>query len=611
MYRFSRLRATAHATVPAAAYRAWLMAAMVTTVVMASLTSVATAGPKDTTDTGPIKCLTPWIMLYGEDAHQTIPGHIDSDSADWDLVQPDRDLAQPDRDLAHSDRDLAHADRIPPHIRRKIEEIHRHEIRDAEVYLSPSGRFRLLFQRDGFHAVPADDASGTGIPDYIERAAEYADYSWQRQVDEIGFVDPVGATPLTIEFRNIGTRTYGYTVRDGETTRIVVHNTFLNFPPNDDPEGNQLGALKVTIAHELKHSIQFATNRWQGDAGTIHWVEMDATMMENIVYPQVNDYYNYIGGTSGIFGNPGRSTPVAYSHVTWSLFFAEHMGMSYWVDAWEQVRRDPQIPMIRAMRRAVGSNPEMETARFRELIVRNHLWHATSGARTVDGYGFAESAAYPDAAIALIPPPVPEPYMDTGQLPTLSAAYRMLYPGMGQIGQIFVTATHDHDNLGIGVLAYRRDGTAMEWIPASASDGSATDGSGVTRGYSPFSVADVDSFLLVVANADRNSPVSYQLDVLIESIPDVVVLEQNYPNPFSEAAGNPGTTITFSMPEREYVRLSVYDVTGRKVALLMDGEEDPGRYSVPFDAKGLASGVYIYRLQAGSVRKTGKMTFLR
>ncbi len=536
-------------------------------------------GQEDSKDGDPIKCLTPWIMLYGEDASL-----------------------------------------VAPHIRQKIEQIDRHEILDAEEYLSPSGRFRLLFQRDGSHAVPDLDASGTGIPDYIERAAEYADYSWQRQVAEIGFVDPVGTTPLTMEFRDIfqdiGALAYGYTIPEGETTRIVVHNTFLNFPPNDDPEGNQLGALKVTIAHELKHSIQFATNRWQGDAGRTDWIEMDATMMENIVFPQVNDYYNYIGGTLGIFGNPRRSTPVAYSHVTWSLFFAEHLGMSYWVDVWEQVRRDPLIPMIRAMHRALDSGPdpgnpsqndsEQGVSRFREQFVRNHIWHATSGSRTVDGYGFAESAAYPDAVIELVPMPVPEPYMDTGQLSTLSAAYRMLYPGMGQIGRISITATHDHDNLGIGVLAYRRDGSVTEWMPAGA-----LDGDGVTRGFSHFSVAAVDSFLLVAANADRSSPVSYQLDVFIESIPDVVVLEQNFPNPFSEAAGNPGTTIAFSVPEREYVRLSVYDVTGRKVALLMDGEADPGRYSVPFDAKGLASGVYIYRLQAGGVRKTGKMTFIR
>jgi hypothetical protein len=522
-----------------------------------------TNGPEDSNDSDPVKCLTPWIMLYGEDASL-----------------------------------------VNPHLRRKIEGIDRHEIRDAEVLLSPSGLFRLVFHREGFHAVPSDDVNGSGIPDYIERAAEYADYSWQRQVADIGFVDPVSAGPLTIEFRNIGARTYGYTIQDGETTRIVVHNTFRNFPPNDDPDGHQLGALKVTIAHELKHSIQFATNRWQGNAGNTNWVEMDATMMENIVYPQVNDYYNYIGGTAGIFGNPGRSTPVAYSHVTWSLFFAEHLGMSYWVDVWDEVRNDPQIAMIHAMHRSAGSDPGQGVSRFRDLFVRNHLWHATSGSRTVDGYGFAESEAYPDAAVVSVAAPLPDPHMETGQLATLSAAYRMFYTGPGQIGQIAVAASHDHENFGLGVLAYKHDGSAREWVPA-------TDASGLTRAISPFSVARVDSFLLVVGNADRSRPVSYQLDVLIESIPDVVVLEQNYPNPFFEAAGNPGTIITFSVPEQERVRLAVYDVTGRNVAVLMDEIAEPGRYSVPFDAKGLAAGVYLYRLRAGSVHKTGKMTLLR
>ncbi len=532
-------------------------------LVAGSVFPVPAAATENKADSEPIKCLTPWIMLHGEDPA---------------LVEP--------------------------HIRKKIEGIPYFDQQSAETYLSASGRFRLMFYREGFHAIPAADENNSGIPDYIERAAEYADYSWQRQVADIGFVDPTAQEPLKIEFRNIGPDYYGLAIHDGETTRIVVHNTFLNFPPNDDPEGSQLGALKVTIAHELKHSIQFATNRWQGDAGSWHWIEMDATMMENIVYPQVNDYYHYIRGTAGIFGNPRRSTPVAYSHVTWSLFFAEHLGMDYWVDVWEEVRREPLLPMVRAMRQALGSDPDLGADRFRELFVRSHLWHATSGGRTVDGYGFAESTAYPDAAVEPVATPVPDPHMDTGQLSTLSAAYRMFYPGPVQIGQISVTAVHDPGNFGMGVLAYKRDGTVREWIPA-------TDPGGFTLAASPFSVADADSFLLVVANADRNSPASYQLDVTIESIPAVVVLEQNYPNPFTEAAGNPGTTITFSVPEREYVRLTVYDATGRKVALLMDGEADPGRYSFPFDAKGLASGVYIYRLRAGGTQKTGKMTFLR
>ncbi|MGM0739777.1 MAG: MXAN_6640 family putative metalloprotease [Bacteroidota bacterium] len=515
------------------------------------------------TDTEPIKCLTPWILLYGEDAS-----------------------------------------RLEPHIRNKIEELLPFDAQSAESHLSPSGRFRLVFHRDGFHAVPADDESGSGLPDYIERAAQYADFSWQRQVADIGFKDPVGDTPLTIEFRNIGSQTYGYTIRDSGATRIVVHNTFRNFPPNDDPDGNQFGALKVTIAHEFKHAIQFATNRWQGDAGSTDWVEMDATMMENVVYPQVNDYYNYIQGTSGIFGNPGRSTPVAYSHVTWSLFFAEHSGMSYWVDVWNHVRGEPLLPMIRAMQQAITADPESGIRRFRELVTRNHLWHATSGSRSVAGYGFAESDAYPDAVMEIVDGPVPEWYVESGEQVALSGSYRMFYPGPGQIGQISVTVTHDQNQLGIGVLAYQRDGSVREWIPMTGTGAS-------THAASPFSVAQSDSFLLVVTNADPADPVSFQLEMTIESIPDVVVLEQNYPNPFSESVGNPGTSIPFSIPGRERVVLSVHDVTGRKVVRLFDQELEPGRYSVPFNAKGLSSGVYIYRLQAGSIRKTGTMTYLR
>lgn len=515
------------------------------------------------TDPEPIKCLTPWIMLYGQD-----PASVE------------------------------------PHIRNRIEGITRYEPQTAETYLSSSGRFRLVFYREGFHAVPGDDENNSGIPDYIERASEYADYSWQRQVGEMGFMDPASDGPLTIEFRNIGTRTYGYTIQDGSTTRIVVHHTFINFPPNDDPDGNQLGALKVTIAHELKHAIQFATNRWRGDAGSTHWIEMDATMMENIVYPQVNDYYNYIRGTAGIFGNPRRSTPVAYNHVTWSLFFAEHLGIDYWVDVWEEVRREPLIPMIRAMKQAISSNPEYGRSRLRERIARNYLWHAASGVRTIDGYGFAEAAAYPEATIEPVASLVPDGYRVNDQLSTLSGSFRMFYPEPGQIGRISLMVSHDHDNLGIGVLGYNRDGTAAEWIPA-------TDPGGFTQASSPFPVSELDSFLVAVVNADRAEAASFQLELSIESIPDVVVLEPNFPNPFSEKSGNPGTNIVFSVPEREHVVVSVYDVTGRKVARLFDREVEPGRYLVPFDAKGLAGGVYIYKMRTGSIRKTGKMTYVR
>jgi hypothetical protein len=83
-------------------------------------------------------------------------------------------------------------------------------------------------------------------------------------------------------------------------------------------------------------------------------------------------------------------------------------------------------------------------------------------------------------------------------------------------------------------------------------------------------------------------------------------LLQNYPNPF-----NPSTTIRFQVQSAGDVRLAVYDMLGREVALLLNEKKSAGNYQVTFDAPGLSSGVYIYRLAAGSVVQSCKMLLIR
>jgi len=84
--------------------------------------------------------------------------------------------------------------------------------------------------------------------------------------------------------------------------------------------------------------------------------------------------------------------------------------------------------------------------------------------------------------------------------------------------------------------------------------------------------------------------------------PHACVLEQSYPNPF-----NPISEIGFQIAESEHVILKVYDLLGREVATLVKERKAPGTYTVKFDARGLASGVYFYRLQAGAFVQTKKM----
>jgi hypothetical protein len=83
-------------------------------------------------------------------------------------------------------------------------------------------------------------------------------------------------------------------------------------------------------------------------------------------------------------------------------------------------------------------------------------------------------------------------------------------------------------------------------------------------------------------------------------------LYQNYPNPF-----NPNSEIRYQISEFRYVRLAVYDLLGREVAVLVDAQKVPGSYTVTFDASGLPSGVYFYRLTAGQWTSIKKMMLMK
>ncbi len=91
-----------------------------------------------------------------------------------------------------------------------------------------------------------------------------------------------------------------------------------------------------------------------------------------------------------------------------------------------------------------------------------------------------------------------------------------------------------------------------------------------------------------------------------EGIPVRFELMQNYPNPF-----NPATTIQFSIPEQSSVILTVYDILGRKVSVLIDEELHAGTYSQVFDAGNLASGVYLYHLRAGDRVETKRLILMK
>ncbi len=136
-------------------------------------------------------------------------------------------------------------------------------------------------------------------------------------------------------------------------------------------------------------------------------------------------------------------------------------------------------------------------------------------------------------------------------------------------------------------------------------------GNGNTTEVSRYSYADknpaVGTYHYRLRQVDFDGTVSYSSVVSSEvSGVEGYILAQNYPNPF-----NPSTTIRFSIPKESQVSLQVFSMNGELVRTLVNGVKTGGEHLVEFNAEGLASGVYLYRLTAGQIVLTKKLNLLK
>ncbi len=152
------------------------------------------------------------------------------------------------------------------------------------------------------------------------------------------------------------------------------------------------------------------------------------------------------------------------------------------------------------------------------------------------------------------------------------------------------------------------------------SNGTATTSQydGATRSISSFTFKQSEGLQSFSYNGNTGwQPISKSATLIPDStvlnsvssgklIPKHFLLYQNYPKPF-----NPSTVINFTLRSRQLVRLSVFDILGREVATLVDEEKPAGEYTVRWNADGMPSGVYFYRMQAGAFTATKKVMLLR
>ncbi|MCJ7510251.1 MAG: hypothetical protein MUP14_05110 [Dehalococcoidia bacterium] len=252
---------------------------------------------------------------------------------------------------------------------------------------------------DAGDAPDLTDANTNGVPDYIESYASYFETSYTKEVTERGFNPPpndAGQPPNDARNRNPNGKYdvfvyafafYGYAdPEDWPTTPsrsyIGVNKDYDWAPPNDDPEGDAKGAMKVTAAHEFHHAVQFTYDVQEES----WWMETTSTYMEDEVYPAANDNYNYLPPWFEWSDGLGLTTSDGlheYGNFIWAKRLSEDFSDAIVKEIWIEDQTSNGLAAIDNVLRTHGSNLIDEFNQFtRSNFFLEQLYTDGAGYRT-------------------------------------------------------------------------------------------------------------------------------------------------------------------------------------------------------------------------------------
>lgn len=277
----------------------------------------------------------------------------------------------------------------------KIKKILQRPMLQASI-VSPKGYFRIHYDSTGNDAI---NYNNLGVEQSLILLAQACDSSYNFEVNILGYPPPPndnaegGDNLYDIYVSNTG-NSYGYT--QGEvlispdnntySSYIVIHNNFNSFPTKG------INAARVTSAHEFFHAIQIGnyTLRYELDE---FFYELSSTAMEEFVYDDVNDYYNYLpyyfNNTENAFGCISCSQSLQeYALAVWNIFLKDVFGFGIIKRQWEL------MPQMRAMQ-AINISLQEKGSSFRSEFTKFGMWIYFTGLRNIPGEYFDEASVYP------------------------------------------------------------------------------------------------------------------------------------------------------------------------------------------------------------------------
>jgi hypothetical protein len=499
--------------------------------------------------------------------------------------------------------------------------------------VSPSGHFRIHYGSSGSDAVDPTDDDGNGIPDYIDLVATVADSVWHLQIDVLGYNEPPsdngtgGGDEVDIYVNDVGRRlNYGITYPmssgasgpayleiDNDYTNGIFGSTFI-CPGFSGTRGAE--ALRVTLAHEFFHVVQFGY--YQGSDGS-WWQEASATWMEDVAYPEVNDYLQYV---CSFLLEPGRALdsglPSADFHAYGAAVFTHFLDQRYgaesvrWIWDTHKSRRSANLDnfdsALRNYRGTVLGESDVSDAGIEDAFAEMGVWSWFVGDRFREGF-FEEGDQYPADFLASFPVAAKVAVSDSGRLDHMSRAYVRLEPRLLPGG-----ATIDTE------LSRGRWRRHLILVAADSIEvRNLGDSGGITvPGWDAW-----DDVVLVVSNVDVGG-IGYDYEVVVTYDPEMVdapaptqlSLEAGVPNPFRP--GQHGETfVSFDLDQpSDDTSLSLFAADGTLVRRFDLGARSARRHSVRWDGTNtegalVASGIYYAILDADGVVRRQPLAVIR
>ena len=430
--------------------------------------------------------------------------------------------------------------------------------------LSPSGHFRVHYDTTGVNAVSRKDADANDIPDYIDRTLAILDSTWALEIEQLGYNPPPSDNGLgggdeydvyVVEL-GVGRSFYGfaYPGTSGATTysHLEIDN---NFTDSGYKQTRGLDALRVTIAHEFHHAIQFG---YYAKFDGSWWQESTSTWMEEVAYPHIDDYLQYL---TYFLSEPQRAlnsgsygTLHTYGTAIFSLFLDQRYGRELNRLIWEELgqRKNVHLDHFDRIIRQV------EPGGLGVVMGEFAVWNYFTNNRHRGTY-YAEGDKYPFVPTRDVSVAAETVVRDTSLLDATGSVYLRLEPQLRSGGvDLFFDANQG---------AWRRHLLLVG--PDSVSAQLVSEPMVRITSWDQF-----DEVVLVATAAERTG-LAYQhfftaqfdpsLTELDRPAPLATLLKPSYPNPF-RLRQDEKTLLVFDLafPSRE-TRLSIFSANGNLV----------------------------------------------